>query len=39
MITKTHVKAAVLSVVVIAVIARSPARDYVLGDEKFLGLF
>lgn len=39
MITKTHVKATILTLVVIAVAARTPAKEYLFGDEKFLGIF
>lgn len=39
MITKTQVKTVLLTLAVLAIVARSPARDYVLGDEKILGIF
>lgn len=39
MITKTHLKAAAVAVLAVAVLARTPAKDMLLGEQKFLGIF
>lgn len=39
MLTKTHVKSALVAVMLVAVIARTPAKEYLLGEDKFLGIF